>query len=306
MQQTTSTIVMVSPDTFQFNIETAKTNGFQQDISVQNVRDQALQEFNDMLEVLSEHDIKTIVLASRENVVTPDAVFPNNWFSTHKLRSGKRNLILYPMLHHNRRIERQSEILCERLSAQDIAIDQIIDLTEYEKSDLALEGTGSILFDRVNEIAYAAISPRAQQTVLEKLCGSLDYSLITFHSYDKNDALIYHANVVMSIGVNFAVVCLESIRDVAERASVLASLQKTHKDIIDITLEQVYGMAGNILEVKSASGTPKVVMSTTAFQAYATKQLQQLESHAEIVVVAIDTIEKLGGGSARCMMAEVF
>jgi hypothetical protein len=304
--QTTDTVLMISPDTFTFNEQTAATNAFQQGTVVtEGATAKALQEFNEMVASLRQHAIRVIVLNSRCDVVTPDAVFPNNWFTSHKTEQGEV-IILYPMQAENRRIERQVDALKQALVAENIHPTKFIDLTHYEKQNKFFEGTGSAILDRVNHIAYAAISPRTDVTVLNDFAKQMNYTPVTFHSYDRSGALIYHTNVVMSVGTGFVVLAADTITDSEERKQVLASCEKSNKHVIAISSAQMEKMAGNILEVKSTDGKAKIVMSQTAAQSFTAAQRETLANFGELVIVNIDTIEKLGGGSSRCMLAEIF
>lgn len=302
--QTTNTIVMISPDTFGFNEQTATTNVFenQPDSGEKDLQIQALKEFQDTVETLRDHQINVIVLPSRKDVVTPDAVFPNNWFSTEK--EEKRSLILFPMLNENRRLERQPELVTT-LENAGFSIDNIIDLTFYEKQGLPLEGTGCLVLDRVNKRAYASLSPRINMEVLQEFCRKFHYQPVIFKSY-ANNCPIFHTNVMMSVGTKFAVVCFDSVPDEKEKALIEKELKTTEKKIISININQVNHMCGNILELKTVKGTPTILMSNEAYTHFTNEQIQELESYGELIVVKIPTIERIGGGSARCMVAEIF
>jgi hypothetical protein len=306
VQQSTDTLVMISPDTFQYNAQTADTNSFQQlSGSKPDFRISAMQEFQDMVSILKENKVQVVVLPSRKDVVTPDAVFPNNWFSLHATKKGKKLLVLYPMLAENRRLERQVDHLKAVLKAKGISISSTVDLTHHEKDGHILEGTGSLVLDRVNRIAFASLSPRTNLTALDAFAKKMQYKLIVFHSY-KNGKSIYHTNVMMSIGSRFAIIAPDCIISPSERENVLTALRHAKKDIIPISLDQMHSMAGNILEVRSTEGKAKIVMSKTAYSALTLEQRNKLKEYGDLVVVSIDVIEKLGGGSARCMLAEVF
>lgn len=296
---------MVRPDSFQFNEQTAHTNAFQQPEQDAQAAEKAGNEFQEMVSTLRAHNIRVIVLNSRDDVITPDAVFPNNWFTTHRLAQGE-TLILYPMLAHNRRQERQQEALQQALITHDIKPITLVDLTHYEAQDKFLEGTGSVILDRINHLAYAAISPRTHPEVLEDFARRMNYTPVIFHSYDKTGNLIYHTNVMMSIGTDFVVIAADSITDAEERTRVMQTFTKNKKQIVLISTQQMDRMAGNILEVRSVNGDAKIIMSQTAFHAFTPEQRQQLSQFGELVTVNINTIEKLGGGSARCMLAEIF
>lgn len=307
IKQSTNTVVMVRPDHFGFNPQTAETNPFMHDPensheTAHDIRVQAQKEFDEMVAVLRKHKIKVILLPTREDAMTPDAVFPNNWFSHHQ--NGK--LVLYPMLTPNRRLERQQNLLVSLLQQHSIVVNDVIDLTSNEETDTILESTGSMVLDRVSKVAFAMASPRTNEVLFRKWCKTMGYEgvyIVTPKSHFKE---VYHTNLLMSIGTSFAVVCLDVIEDDAVKQQVKDLLHDLGKEVIEISLDQVYSFCGNILEVQSTTGDKKIVMSDTAKEAFTMKQLEQLEMHGEIVAVSIPTIEKIGGGGVRCMMAEVF
>ncbi|MGE4553885.1 MAG: citrulline utilization hydrolase CtlX, partial [Desulfovibrionaceae bacterium] len=304
-RQTTDTVIMVSPDHFGFNAETAGSNAFQHAADDNTLR-QAHEEFSAMVKRLEDAGVRVIVLPSRKDVATPDAVFPNNWFSLHKLASGKRVLVLYPMLAPNRRAERQPELLQERLRDLGMPVDAVVDLSGGEQKNQILEGTGSMILDRVHGVTFAALSPRTSPEGLQAYCDALGYEAVTFHSQDKNGDAIYHTNVMMGLGDKFAVVCLESIRDPKERQAVVDTLERLGKKIIPITLDQVYFMCGNIIELRGADGKPLLLLSRTAYDHFTSEQKAELEGFCTLLPVDIGVIEKIGGGSARCMVGEAF
>ncbi len=305
-QQTTSTVLMVSPDDFGFNSETAGSNLFQNRAADSgNVQKQALQEFDAMVAKLRAAGIRVIRLPSRMDARTPDAVFPNNWFSLHKRNTGERVLVGYPMLAPNRRAERRLERLQNQLAADGLAVSRVIDLSSFEQQGQYLEGTGSMVLDRAHRITYAALSPRTEPSVLQEFAQKFQYRPVSFHSYDRGGVPVYHTNVMMSVGRRFAVICTESIRDTSERDVVLRELQRTGKQIIPITLEQMGRMCGNILELRSPKG-PLIVMSQTAYDHFTPQQRKELQRFGTLFPVQIPTIEAIGGGSARCMLGEVF
>ena len=305
-QQTTSTVFMVSPDDFGFNVETAASNAFQdKSADIANAQQQARREFDATVERLRGAGIRVIVLPSRKDVRTPDAVFPNNWFSLHEMEGGKRLLVGYPMLAPNRRAERRLDELQTQLAADGLRVDRVIDLSAFEQQGRFLEGTGSMVLDRANRIAYASLSPRTDAAVLEEFGGRLQYRPVSFRSYDSGGALVYHTNVMMSVGSRFAVICAESIRDVHERTAVMDALRRSGKEVITITLAQMAKMCGNILELRTARG-PVIVMSQTAYDNFTPEQRSELQRFGTLLAVPIHTIEAIGGGSARCMLGEVF
>lgn len=306
-RQTTDTILMISPDDFQFNAEAAKTNLFENKPETDTgVTQSAMKEFNDMVKTLRAADVEVITTPSRADVKTPDAVFPNNWFSLHKTQDEKNILVLYPMLTINRRAERRPDLLKEKLKSHNFNIDQVVDLTHFEKQNLALEGTGSMVLDRQNQIAFVSLSPRTNKQISMEFCKQLKYRPIFFHSYDQNKHLIYHTNVMMSMGEKFVVVCLESISNKQEKESLVLELKKLKKEIINIDFNQMNNMCGNILELNTKDNNKIIVMSKTAYNRFTNKQKEQLEKFGKIVPVDIPVIENIGGGSARCMIAEIF
>lgn len=306
--QTTDTVVTISPDQFGFNSQTAETNVFQNDpnnlgSTEAEVRDAALGEFDSMMNTLSKHDITVLTLPTRSGVLTPDAVFPNNWFSTHS--DGR--LVLYPMLAENRRAERQVDALQGALSqVHDISFPDLVDFTSREKEGKILEGTGSLVLDRQNKVAFAMESPRTSEDMFNEWCRNMGYEGVFFHAYDKESLPIYHTNVVMSIGEQFAVWCPESIKDAGERFKINKKFAELDKESIPITQEQLNRFSGNILQLDSKRGDSKIIMSTSAYDAFTPLERIKLDSYGEIVPVNIPTIEQVGGGSARCMLAEVF
>ena len=304
MSQLTDTVVMISPDQFGFNPETAGTNAFQHkvDIKQSEIQKKAMNEFTGMVSQLKSKGINVITLKSRDDVVTPDAVFPNNWFSSHE--EGK--IVLYPMLAPNRRAERQPEALQKALMQSKIPVSEFIDLTVEENNGGVLEGTGSLVLDRVNKIAYAMESPRTTKPTFDKWCKKMGYQGVFFHAYDKNNLPIYHTNVVMSIGEEFVVIFLESIKNQAEKELLMKKFEETGKKLISISLKQVYSFCGNILQIKTLNGRKIIVLSRLALDIFTPDQKIQLEKFGELVPVDIQMIEKVEGGSARCMLAEIF
>lgn len=301
--QLTSSLVMVSPDHFGFNPETAKSNLFQHQVSETEsvIQQKAQREFEDSVKKLKSEDLNILTLTS-PNQITPDAVFPNNWFSHHS--DGK--LVIYPMLAPNRRSERQTEKLKQLLSQKGAKNLQVIDLTQDEKSGKILEGTGSLVLDRKNKVAFAMESPRTIKEEFEKWCQIMDYRGVLFHSYDKEGFPIYHTNVTMSIGSKYAVICLDSIKNIPEREIVSAALHDLDKEVIELSIEQIYQYCGNTLQVVDEKGNSKIIMSQTAKNGFSSNQLKTLEKYGKIVTIDIPLIETVGGGSARCMLAEVF
>ena len=298
MQHTTH-LLMIEPVNFGFNAETAINNTFQVNTN-ENIQQLALQEFTDFVELLRENKMDVTVIKDTADPFTPDSIFPNNWISFHE----DGNVFLYPMYAANRRKERKLHIL-ENLKTR-FTINKVNDLSHYEAENLFLEGTGSMVLDRENRIAYACISPRTDETLLNEFCRINNYSAVIFSSKDMNGVDIYHTNVMMCIAAAFAVICLESIADENERKKVVARLHETNKEIIDISLQQLNSFAGNMLQVKNADDELLLIMSTQAYRSLTTEQLIRLEKYNRLVHSSLSTIETAGGGSARCMMAEIF
>lgn len=306
-KQTTSTILMVEPIAFGFNEETAKNNYFQQkpEENEQFINQaKALEEFRAMVNKLREADIDVVVVKDSMSPHTPDSIFPNNWFSTH----ADGSMALYPMFAKNRRNERRPEVV-EEIEKQGFTIKDVIDFTEAEEDDIFLEGTGSLILDRENRLAYAAISPRTDEDLVIEFCEEFEYSPVIFHAYqDENGErkLIYHTNVMMCIADRYAIICLESIDDKKERKNLSETIVNSGKEIIAITTQQMNHFAGNMLQVENKKGDKKLVMSQAAYNSLTTEQIKSIEKYNEIISPAIPTIERLGGGSTRCMMAEIF
>jgi len=304
--QTTDTVFMVSPDDFAYNTQTATSNVFQHNnIPVLKARNEAMEQFNNMVEKLQSENIRVIQIKSRKDIKTPDAVFPNNWFSTHRDDKKRTIIVLYPMLTPNRRAEVRLNLLKEKLEESGIKISKIIDLTPYCRQGKSFEGTGSLVLDRVHKVAFASLSPRTTRDVLEDFCNQLGYRSLTFHSYDKGK-LVYHTNVMMSVGTDFAVICAECIKDESERMKVLSELETLGENIIKISIEQMEHMCGNILELHDINGKRKIIMSSSAYNHFSAEQKKQLEKSGTILSFDLHTIEQIGGGSARCMVAEIF
>jgi hypothetical protein len=301
--QTTDTLLMVRPANFGYNAQTATNNSFQNAAEVAKsgeIREAAQAEFDNFVERLRERNVNVIVVEDTATPIKPDAIFPNNWMSYHEDGS----VFLYPMYAPNRRIERRKDII-QGLKEQ-FVVGKVHDLSGSEALNIFLEGTGSMILDRVNGLCYACISQRTDANLLEDFCGKIGYSPIIFHADDRNGDAIYHTNVVMAIGETFVVMCLEAVRDEAEKAALLSWFANTEKDFIEISMSQLEQFAGNMLQVSNTDGETFLVMSEQAFMSLTDAQIQQIQEHTEILYAPIYTIEKYGGGSARCMMAEVF
>lgn len=298
-----STVLLVTPKSFKYNEETEFSNFFQRKSKTFLDYFAARKEFKKMISELKRNNINVLVLPSRKNKNTPDAVFPNNWFSVHKKNN---TLLLYPMLTKNRQSERQPVNLIKMLNKKNIRIKKIVDLSHLEKKNMILEGTGSLVLDRKNNIAYSAISPRTNVKLVKKFCREMGYIPVLFHSYDENNNLIYHTNVMMSLGSKFAVIGLDSITDEKEKENVLFYLKKTNKDIVRIATRQLKFMVCNILEVTSVKNEKKVIISKRAYYELTDKQKSKIEKYSTLIPIDVRIIEKVGGGSARCMVAEIF
>ena len=296
---------MIRPVRFRMNEQTAVNNYFQEKIDTENqqINHQAQQEFDTFVQKLRLVGVKVIVVDDIYEQNTPDSVFPNNWISFHQ----NGNVALYPMFAENRRRERREDIL-DKIEAEGFLIENVYDYTSAEEENIFLEGTGVMVLDRVNRKAYCALSPRADEDLFIEFCEDFEYTPIIFHAYqqvDDKQALIYHTNVMMAVGDTFAVICADSITDKKERKNVLAHLKDDKKDIIYITTQQMEHFAGNMLQVQGDNST-YLVMSDAAYQSLTPAQINQLEQHTKILHTNLTTIETCGGGSARCMLAEVF
>jgi hypothetical protein len=289
------------------NEQTAVNNYYQKVIDglmPATVNAKAQQEFDAFVEKLKAVGVNVIVVEDTLNPDTPDSIFPNNWISFHE----NGDIALFPMFAENRRLERREDIL-DILEEKGFVIDNIMDYTSAEDDDFFLEGTGSILLDRENGKAYCALSPRADEELFIEFCEDFDLFPVIFKAFQTVDGerkLIYHTNVMMCIGETFAVICADSIDDKKERKMVIDSLKGDDKEVIYITEEQVDNFAGNMLELKGANDRRYLVMSQAAYKCLTKKQIAQLEEHVTILSSSLDTIEACGGGSARCMMAEIF
>jgi hypothetical protein len=307
MNQTTNSILMIRPVAFRMNEQTAVNNYYQKvldNVLPSTVNAKAQEEFDTLVKRLQAVGVNVTVVDDTLNPDTPDSIFPNNWISFHE----NGDVVLYPMFAENRRPERREAIL-DILEEDGFVIHEIMDYTSAEEDGFYLEGTGSIVLDRENGKAYCALSPRADEELFIEFCEDFEFSPILFEAYQTVDGerkLIYHTNVMMCIGDTFAVICADCIDDKKERKMVLDSLRGDDKEIILITEAQVNNFAGNMLEVKGADDRRYLVMSNSAYQSLTKKQIAQIEEHLTIISSSLDTIEACGGGSARCMMAEIF
>lgn len=309
MKQITDTVFMVRPVQFRLNEQTAVNNYYQDQEAHQRIKNteantKAQEEFDAFVAGLKSKGINVIVVSDDEKNDTPDSIFPNNWISTHQ----NGDVALYPMFAENRRLERRPEVL-DTLEKGGFSITNIIDYTSAENEGFFLEGTGSLLLDRVNKKAYCSISPRADEELMIEFCEDFEYTPVIFTAYqtvEEKRLPIYHTNVMMALGENYAVICLDCIDDKKERKNVLKHLKEDGKEVITITEDQVNAFAGNMMQVHNAAGARLLIMSDQAYQSLNADQIKKLEKYNEILHPSIETIETLGGGSVRCMMAEVF
>ncbi|MFD2915918.1 citrulline utilization hydrolase CtlX [Psychroserpens luteus] len=306
MSQTTNTILMIRPVNFRMNEQTAVNNYFQEDLNIKNaeINAKAQVEFDDFVEKLRAVGVNVIVENDDELMDTPDSIFPNNWVSFHE----NGDVGLYPMFAENRRRERRDEVFI-RLEKEGFQINNIIDYTSAEDEGFFLEGTGSILLDRINSKAYCALSPRADEELFIEFCEDFEYTPVVFTAYQNVDGkrlAIYHTNVMMCLAEKFSVICLDSIDDKKERKNVIKNLKQDGKVIIEINESQMHQFAGNMLQVKGENDQRYLVMSKAAHDSLTPKQVADIERFCPILSSSLETIETCGGGSARCMMAEVF
>ena len=299
-------VLMIEPVSFQLNKETAVNNYYQKEdksIPLEQIQENALKEFLSLKRTLENSGIEVIAIKDTPKPITPDALFPNNWISFH----NKNKAILYPMFAKNRRQERRMDVF-EILKAKSLNFTTIIDYTSFEKENIFLEGTGAMVLDRKNKIAYCSLSSRATKSLFLKFCNENAYKPIAFTSYQTVNNIrmpIYHTNVMMSIGGNYAMICLDAIDDVSEREMVKQSLLHSGKEIINLTENQITNFAGNTLQLKGKN-TNVIILSEQAKNSLTEKQIHQIEKYGKMVSVAIPTIEKFGGGSVRCMLAELY
>lgn len=304
--QITNTILMIRPVNFRMNEQTAVNNYFQEDIDVKNsaINARAQEEFDAFVTVLGNKGVNVIAVDDTESPDTPDSIFPNNWISFH----ADGTVGLYPMFAENRRSERRDDIL-DILEEKGLEIKNVVDYTSAEAEGVFLEATGSMALDRVNKKAYCALSDRANEELFIEFCEDFEYSPVIFtanQSVDGKRMPIYHTNVMMCLAEDFAVICLDTIDNKKEKKNVIDHLKQDGKEIISINEQQMHHFAGNMLQVLGADDTRFLVMSSAAYTSLNAEQIDRIEKHCEIIHSSLDTIETCGGGSARCMMAEVF
>lgn len=298
---------MVRPVSFRMNEQTAVNNYYQKQtdaILPATITTKAQQEFDALVGKLRQVGVHVVVVEDTTDTDTPDAVFPNNWISFHE----NGDIILYPMFAENRRLERREDIL-DILEEEGFVIQEIMDYTLAEEEGVFLEGTGSMILDRVHQKAYCALSPRADEELFIEFCEDFEFTPVLFNAFqtvNKKRELIYHTNVMMAIGETFAVLCSECIDDKTEKKNLVENLKKDGKEIIYISESQVNAFAGNMLQVKGNDDKTYLVMSESAYNSLNKGQIEQIEKHTTILYSNLETIETYGGGSARCMMAEIF
>ncbi len=293
-------ILMVRPYQFYFNQQTAANNFFQSNINIENANELAIAEFDAMVEKLRAHQIKVNVVQDTKDPSTPDSIFPNNWVSTHT----NGTLCLYPMYAENRRAERKSSVI--EFLQSNYKIENTLDLTDLEKEGIFLEGTGSMVLDHQNKIAYGCLSERLDKNAFNEWCDKMQFKPIAFKAVDDKAQPIYHTNVLMCMANQFVVICLDSIPNEQERQMLLDSFARTNKEVIEISQDQLNHFAGNMLQVFDITEKPHLIMSEQAYKSLHTAQLKSLEKYNPLLPISIPTIEALGGGSTRCMMAEIY
>ena len=301
--QTTDTVLMIEPAAFGFNAETAQNNYFQVNSENAETQNRALQEFNNFVEKLRSKGINVITVKDTLEPHTPDSIFPNNWISMHQ----DGTVVLYPMCAVNRRWERRNDIL--EILKRNFSVKEIIDFSAPENDGKFLEGTGSMIFDHDNKLAYGSVSLRLDEQLFREFCEKFGFTPVVFHSYQtaNNERLpIYHTNVMMCVADQFVVICLDCIDDETERIKVVNAIVNSGKEIIEISESQMQRFAGNMLQLQNPEGKKFLVMSLSAYQSLTPEQISNIEKYSEIIYSDLETIETNGGGSARCMLAEVF
>ena len=298
--QTANKLLMVRPAKFAYNEQTERNNYFQTRLPIPNIHEKACEEFDNLVAVLRNNKIEVVVVQDTLEPHTPDSIFPNNWFSTHL--TGE--LILYPMFAQNRRLERKSQVL--DTIKEHFRIHKVIDLTDWENKNRFLEGTGSLVLDNNNRVVYACRSERTDDIVFEEFCTKMNFEPQLFNAYDENMEKIYHTNVMLSIGEKYAVICAESIIDNKRKTKVIETLEGAEKEVLDISFKQMSSFCANILEVRNSDNEHCLIMSEKAHKAFTSEQLNRLEGHCKIISSPLNIVEETGGGSSRCMIAEIF
>ena len=300
--QAPSSVLMVRPGSFGFNSQTAASNAFQSDHSesAEEISNRALMEFDRMVSTLKAHDVDVIIANDLAATHKPDAIFPNNWISFHP--DGR--VILYPMMAENRRLERDSTVI--DLVKSKFQVTQILDFSNREKENQFLEGTGSVVFDYPNRIAYACRSVRTHEEVFQDLCRELGYHGVLFNAVDESGHPIYHTNVLMCVGTNVVVICLDAIKSDDDQENLLSSFARTDHRVVAISYDQLRSFAGNMIEVLTKSGEPVMLISQKAFKSLLPGQIDAISKQSIMLPLKIETIEQYGGGSVRCMVAGLF
>jgi hypothetical protein len=298
--QTTPYLLMIRPINFSFNAETAVNNAFQVQGQSNNAQEKAQKEFDDFVAILRKNKVDVTVIQDTPEPYTPDSIFPNNWISFHQ----GNEICLYPMFAQNRRKERKPHVI-EELKKKFI-FGKTTDFSHYEDQNMFLEGTGSMVLDRENNIAYACISPRTTPEVFTDWCKTMSFKEIAFFALDNNNQEIYHANVMMCVADKYVIICLDSIKNPTEREFITKTIKNSGKEIINISIDQMNHFAGNMLQVSNLDGEKFLVMSSAAYHSLNPEQISAIETYNKIIHSPLDTIETNGGGSARCMMAEIF
>jgi hypothetical protein len=293
-------LLMIRPAAFTFNALTAVNNAFQVNTADDQVQEKALAEFDNFVEVLKRHAVDVTVVQDTATPHTPDSIFPNNWISFH----SNGTICLYPMFAENRRLERKPSVM--HTIEKKFAISKVVDYTYFEQEAIYLEGTGSMVLDRQHQIAYACVSPRTNIAALQEWCQLFQYQPVAFTATDAHQQLVYHTNVMMCVAEHYAIACVDCIENEQEKQLLVASLQQTQKTIIPISIPQMNQFAGNMLQVASTHGHKYLVMSSQAYESLTAAQIAAIEAWNPIIHAPLHTIETNGGGSARCMMAEVF
>lgn len=294
---------MVRPSNFGFNTETAANNAFQindKSLSVAEIQQKAMLEFDNFVTILRGQGINVVVAEDSPLPVKTDAVFPNNWITSH----GDGTMVLYPMNAPSRRLERAENVI--KVVETQFSVKKVLHLEHYEDVPSFLEGTGSMILDRMNDICYACLSPRTDLSLLEEWCEIMKHECVAFHAVDGQGQDIYHTNVMMALGETFVVICMDTVRDEAEKRNLIEHFATTNKEIIGISIAQMLSFAGNMLQVRNDAGQTFLVMSKQAYDSLNDTQIAGIQKHTQIIYADIKTIETYGGGSARCMMAEMF
>jgi hypothetical protein len=303
LPQTTDAVLMIRPVRFSYNTQTAESNAFQsldESSEPDVVQEKALAEFDNFVDVLRKNGIMVVVVEDTPEPHKPDSIFPNNWATFH----CDGNVILYPMQAPNRRGEKRRDIL--DILRINFVIDYELDLSGYEPKNIFLEGTGSMVLEHQRDVCYACLSPRTSRYLLDLFAAKMLYEIVDFEAFDDKGKLIYHTNVMMCVAIKFVVICLDAIKNEAERQKVVDRIVRTKKEIITISMEQMNHFAGNMLAMHNKAEESLLVMSEQAYKSLDQSQIERIEKYSRIIHVPLYTIEKHGGGSARCMLSEIF